>query len=42
VPQERGEWFDAFVALVQYLKSGEAKVGWLNSSHERNPLHRVC
>lgn len=38
---QRGEWFDLFVALLQYLKSGEAKVGYLNRSHPKNALHRV-
>jgi hypothetical protein len=39
---QRGEWFDLFVALLQYLKSGEAKVGYLNQLHPKNALHRVC
>jgi hypothetical protein len=38
---QRGEWFDLVVALLQYLKSGEAKVGYLNRSHPKNALHRV-
>jgi hypothetical protein len=39
---ERGEWFDVFVALIQYLLSGESKVGFLNMSHPRNLIHKVC
>ena len=39
--RERGEWFDIFIALLQYLKSGESKVGYLNAMHPKNPLHRV-
>jgi hypothetical protein len=31
-----GKWFDVFVALIQYLLSGESKVGLLNNSHSRN------
>ena len=38
---ERGEWLDTFIALIQYLKSGEAKVGYLNRLHPKNALHRV-
>ena len=38
---ERGEWFDLFVALVQYLLSGESKVGYLNNSHRSNLIHKV-
>jgi hypothetical protein len=38
---QRGAWFDLFVALLQYLKSGEAKVGYLNQLHPKNALHRV-
>ena len=40
--EERGEWFDVFVALIQYLLSGESKVGFLNKSHPRNLIHKVC
>jgi hypothetical protein len=39
--EERGEWFDVFVALIQYLKSGESKVGFLNKNHPWNLLHKV-
>jgi hypothetical protein len=38
---ERGEWFDVFVALIQYLLSGESKVGYLNNSHPNNPINEV-
>ena len=38
---ERAEWFDVFVALMQYLLSGESKVGFLNNNHPRNLIHRV-
>lgn len=38
---ERGEWFDIFVALTQYLLSGESKVGFLNNRHGRNLIHKV-
>jgi len=39
-PEERGEWFDIVVALVQYLQSGESRVGFLNKQHSRNMLHK--
>jgi hypothetical protein len=38
---QRGEWFDLFIALLQYLKSGEAKIGYLNRLHPKNPLNMV-
>jgi hypothetical protein len=39
---ERGEWFDVFVALIQYLLSGESKVGFLNNEHPWNLIHKVA
>jgi hypothetical protein len=38
---ERGQWFDVFVALIQYLLSGESKVGFLNNEHPWNLIHKV-
>jgi hypothetical protein len=38
---ERGQWFDVFVALIQYLLSGESKVGFLNGEHPWNLIHKV-
>lgn len=38
---QRSEWFDIFTALLQYLFSGESKVGYLNSSHPTNALNWV-
>jgi hypothetical protein len=40
---ERGEWFDIFVALIQYLLSGESKVGFLNNTSpgKWNLIHKV-
>jgi hypothetical protein len=39
---ERGEWFDIFAALIQYLLSGESKVGYLNNSPGKwNLIHKV-
>ena len=39
-PIQRGEWFDIVVALFQYFKSGESKLGFLNKDHPRNMLHK--
>jgi hypothetical protein len=39
--EERGEWLDVFVALMQYLLSGESKVGFLNNQHPWNLIHKV-
>jgi hypothetical protein len=36
----RGEWLDILVALIEYLRSGESKVGFLNKSLEKNMLHK--
>ena len=40
---DRAEWFDIFVALIQYLLSGESKVGYLNNSNPDtwNLIHKV-
>ena len=38
---DRGEWFDVFVTLIQYLLSGESKVGYLDNSRTNNPIHKV-
>jgi len=40
-PEERGQWVDIFVALVEYLRSGESKVQWLSNSHPKNLIHKV-
>jgi hypothetical protein len=40
-PDERGQWCDIYVALVEYLRSGESKVQWLSQSHPRNLIHKV-
>jgi hypothetical protein len=37
---ERAQWLDILIALIQYLRSGKNKVRYLNSSHERNMLHK--
>jgi hypothetical protein len=37
----RGEWLDVFIALIQYLKSGESKVGNLNNALPNNMIHKV-
>ena len=39
--EDRAEWFDLFIALLQYLKSGESKAGYLNRLHPKNALHKV-
>jgi len=37
---ERAQWLDILIALIEYLRSGKSKVGYLNTSHERNMLHK--
>jgi hypothetical protein len=39
-PRERGEWLDVVIALIEYLRSGESKVGFLNKSLEKNMLYK--
>ena len=39
-PVERGQWLDVFIALIEYLRSGSSKVGFLNNSVEQNMLHK--
>lgn len=40
-PTERAEWLDILIALIEYLRSGESKVGFLNKSMDNNMLHKV-
>lgn len=37
----RGEWFDVFVALMQYLVTGQSKVGVLDKAHPSDLTHKV-
>jgi hypothetical protein len=37
---ERTEWLDVLVALVEYLRSGESRVGYLNAAVGKNMLHK--
>jgi hypothetical protein len=39
-PVERGEWLDVLIGLIEYLRSGNSKVGFLNNSVEKNMLHK--
>ena len=39
-PKERGEWLDIFIALIEYLRSGESHVGYLNARVEKNMIHK--
>lgn len=40
-PVDRGEWLEIFVALIEYLRSGQSKVGFLNNRIEGNMIHKV-
>jgi hypothetical protein len=40
-PVQRGDWLDVLIALIQYLQSGQSKVGFLNNNVERNMIHKV-
>jgi hypothetical protein len=40
-PEQRGIWLDTFIALLEFLRSGESKVGYLNKSMKNNPIHQV-
>lgn len=39
--EDRGKWFDIFVALIRYILSGESKAGFLNKQFPENPIHTV-
>src|SRR5579862_7984247 len=39
-PVERGQWLDILIALIEYLRSGESKVGFLNKTLEKNMLNK--
>ena len=40
-PAQRGEWLDVFIALIEFLRSGESRVGFLNRALTRNMIHKV-
>ena len=40
-PTKRGEWLDVFIALIEFLRSGESRVGFLNHALTRNMIHKV-
>ena len=40
-PADRREWLAVFVALIEYLRSGESYVGPLNMRVEKNMIHKV-
>src|SRR2546423_11950948 len=37
--EQRGQWLDMLVALIEYLRSGECRVGVLNRGLPSNRLH---
>ena len=39
-PKKREEWLDIVVALIEYLRSGESRVGFMNKNVEENLLHK--
>jgi hypothetical protein len=39
-PKDRGEWLDIVIALIEYLRSGDSKVGYLNNQVLENMLHK--
>ena len=39
-PEERRRWFDIVVALLEYIRSGESHVGYLNKDVVKNMLHK--
>jgi len=39
-PVQRREWLDVLIALIEYLRSGESHVGFLNNSVDKNMLHK--
>ena len=38
-PVDRAGWLDILIALVEYLRTGESRVGYLNRRMEKNMLH---
>ena len=39
-PVQRLEWLDILIALIEYLRSGNSQVGFLNKAVEKNMLHK--
>ena len=38
--KKREEWLNIVVALIEYLRSGESRVGFMNKKMEENLLHK--
>ena len=41
LPEGRAAWIDVFVALIDFLRSGRSKVGFLNNTIVKNMIHKV-
>jgi hypothetical protein len=39
-PEQRTEWVSTYIALVEYLRSGTSKIGYLNRLHPKNMLFK--
>jgi hypothetical protein len=39
-PSDRGEWLDITIALIEYLRSGTSRVGFLNNAINKNMLRK--
>jgi hypothetical protein len=41
VPGQRAEWLDILVALIEYIRSGESRIGFVNKAMANNMLHKT-
>jgi hypothetical protein len=39
-PEQRVQWLDIVIALMEYLRSGNSRVGFLNKDVVKNMLHK--
>lgn len=41
VPGQRAEWLDILIALIEYIRSGESRIGFVNKAMANNMLHKT-
>ena len=41
VPDQRAEWLDILIALIEYIRSGESRIGFVNKAMANNMLHKM-
>ena len=40
IPAQRAEWLDILIALIEYIRTGESEIGFVNKAMKKNMLHK--